>query len=231
MTNYQNSSDLYIEVTNKAFKLSPNIVSKQPYLSDKWKTEKVFRVHLFLSGIYLLFDLHKNPHYQLPTKMRRIFDNDAKEKHTVVTDITTDTFEVPKSIFHYTNKSQLYQKHVQPHLNKFKLNNIIDLLDKKAICSRGNIAYNYGWHTMNFNFQGKINIPGHSKISALDQDTMKLMTKLTHLAFSTQVEPIPFATNPSCTQEFANELFLLNKTKKTPIPPKSTTFLNLSPTQ
>ena len=67
MEDFENTADLYIEVTKPSFKLAPNIVSKELHLSDKWSTNRVYRIHPLLAGTYLIFDLHKNPHYQLPT--------------------------------------------------------------------------------------------------------------------------------------------------------------------
>ena len=82
--------DLYIEVTRTGFKMRPSDVSKEEYLSDKWHTDMVYRITPFPSGTYLLYNLHKNPHYQLPQSMRSTFDRKAQEKNVTVTTITND---------------------------------------------------------------------------------------------------------------------------------------------
>ena len=47
MNQHTNRPDLYIEVTSKSFKILPNIVIQQEYLSDKWISEKVCCIHPF----------------------------------------------------------------------------------------------------------------------------------------------------------------------------------------
>ena len=211
----QDTSDLYIEVTSENFKCSPNIVTKEAYLSDKWKTTKVYRLHPFPSGIYLIFDLHRNPHYQLPTTARLEFDELAKKKKIKVIDIDTHTCEFPQEIYHYADSSPAFTQHVQTHINNIDFNAIIELLDKeKRPCNRGNIAKNFGWQCMNFKFNQTLNIPGRSEITELDRSVMRIMTIVLQSSFSTRLDIMPFGTDKKRTMEFANQLYFFDTKDK-----------------
>lgn len=215
MERLKQTSDLYIEITSDKFKVSPNIVSKESYLSDKWKTTKVFRLHPFICGTYLIFDLHRNPHYQLPTTARLEFDKQARKKKIEVIDITTHTCEFPQEIFHYSDSSPIFKQHVQSHINNIDFNAIIDLLDKeKKPCNRGNIAKNFGWQCMNFKFNQTLNIPGRSEITPLDRSVMRIMTMALQSIFSTRLDIIPFQTDKKRTIEFANQLYYFDTEDK-----------------
>ena len=177
MEPYKYSPDLYIEITSNAFKSSPNQVLQQSYLHDSWYTKKVYRIQPFEAGIYLLFNLHRNPHYHLPVSMREKFDVSAKKKSIPTVDISEQFSIYPNELYHYSSHSSLFRNKISPLLDKLHLSEIIMLLDNKSVCNRGNIAHNIGWHTLNFEFQGQINIPSHSNITDLDKSTLKILTK------------------------------------------------------
>ena len=77
---------------------------------DKWISEKVFRIHPFQSGVYLLYDLHKNPHYHLPTNMRNCYNKKADQKGIKVIDVNTDSYICPDQLYHFSNESTTFKK-------------------------------------------------------------------------------------------------------------------------
>ena len=100
----------------------------------------------------------------------------------------------------------MFKRNILPYVYKLKLSDIISILDNKKICNRGNIAHNFGWHSMNFRSQGQINIPCHSITSSTEKDILKNMTFIMRQVFTNQVHPIPFSTNKRRTLQFANQL-------------------------
>ena len=58
--------DLYIEDTKTPFRVAAAKVQNEEYLSNLWKTKKNYCIPSSKAGIYLLYNLHKNPHYHLP---------------------------------------------------------------------------------------------------------------------------------------------------------------------
>ena len=210
-----NTPDLYIEITSNKFKTSSNSVYQQSYLHESWDTQRVYRLHPFQSGVYLLYDLHKNPHYQLPITFRKEFDLHARRKNIPVIDICTGTYTEQNEIYHFSSESKIYQRNIFPYFSNLEVNDIISLLDKQHINKRGNYAHNIGWHTLNFKFQGQINIPSHSEVNEMDQKYFRLLTKcLKSLLYDIQIEPQPFHTNIQRTKEFANQLTELNNDSK-----------------
>ena len=102
------SPDLYIEITSNSFKSSPNLVYQQDFLHDTWDTQRVYRLHPFQSGVYLLYDLHKNPHYQLPIEKRNEFNMKAKKKNIPVIDVSQPTFSKAQEFYHFSNLSLIH---------------------------------------------------------------------------------------------------------------------------
>ena len=86
------------------------------------------------------------------------------------------------------------------------ISKIISILDNKKIRYRGNIAYNIGWHSLNFRFDGKMNIPCHSNLSSIEKDILKNMSFLMKQVFSNKIHPLPFYTNKKRIYQFANKL-------------------------
>lgn len=212
---HPSGSDLYIEFTGDDFKMKPSDVMQEHFLSAKWKTEKAYRIIPFQSGTYLIYDLHKNPHYQLPQSMRSSFNQKAKQLNIPVTTIKNDVYEEKNTIYHYSSQSQIYEQHVNPHIKSFCLEDIILMLDEEKESRRGNFAKTVGWHSLNFVADEKrnISIPGRTaNITTLDKNTMKIMTIIMKTLYS-NITPAPFATNTKRTKEWANELVLIDHTE------------------
>ena len=214
MDPYLAAPDLYVEITSDEFRCSPKHTPLHSYLHPNWYTKRVYRIHPFQSGIYLLFDLHKNPHYQLPTNDRDKFNTIARKRKIHVFDVSNFSYSIPNEIYHYANTSTIYKHSVQPLIPSIDFMKIIDLLDNKIICSRGNIAHNVGWHTLNFKFQGTINVPCHSTVTDLDKSNFKMLTKCFKKVFRNVINPLPFSTDPKRTREFANKLMHINCSKQ-----------------
>ena len=125
--------DLYIEVTKKNFKHSPDKVMKQCYLSKTWTTEKVYRIPSFYTGTYLIIDLHKNPHNKCAE-----FDDLVKTKRYIkfLVEVTKGTFEVPNEIYHYCGESKEYMDTIEYLRYDFELNKVIDMVQKEATVSK-----------------------------------------------------------------------------------------------
>lgn len=212
MSSHDVIPDFYMEVTSNKFKSSPNLVYQQSYLHESWDTQRVYRLHPFNSGIYLLYDLHKNPHYQLPISKRVEFNSEAKEKNIPVIDITKDTFMKPLEIYHFSESSEIYVKAILPLVSALNFDDIIKLLETKSSNKRGNIAHNVGWHTLNFQFQGQVHIPSHSDVNEFDKKHFRLLTNcLKSILKDVSIEPKPFHTNSQRRNEFANHLTQLNE--------------------
>lgn len=214
MDPYLYAPDFYIEITSEKFRCSPKHIHLHSYLDTDWHTKRVYRIHPFQSGIYLLFDLHKNPHYQLPVNIRDKFNNTARNRDIPIFDVSNSSYSIHDEVFHYSNTSSIYEQSIRPLLCNFPFTKIIEVLDQKPVCSRGNIAHNIGWHTMNFRFQGKINIPCHSIVTDLDKSLLRLLTKCLQNSIQNKIDPMPFGTNPKRTRDFANKLLEINSTSQ-----------------
>ena len=94
--------------------MRPDKVMLEQYLSPKWKTRHAYRIPCTTSGCYLVYDLHKNPYYQLHTIVRLQYNDVAQQKEIPVTTISQDTFEVPNKIYHYTSNSNIFKTHITP---------------------------------------------------------------------------------------------------------------------
>ena len=199
--------DLYIEVTKKNFKHSPDKVMEQCYLSNTWTTEKVYRIPSFYTGTYLIMDLHKNPHYMLYHNKRAEFDDLVQTKrHIKLVEVTKGAFEVPNEIYHYCGESKEYMDTIEYLRDDFELNKVIDMLQKEATVSkRGNWAKTIGWYGSNYTFDGENSIPKHSSISSFDSKILQLMTKVMVDLYSSKEEPLPFHSSTR-TKLFAEEL-------------------------
>ena len=200
------SPDFYIEITSDKFNCPSNDVYNQEYLHEDWNTQHVYRIHPCSSGVYLLYDLHKNPHYHLHKSERDAFNSKASQQKVPIVNVCDPIFSVDKEIHFVSNEANVFKENIQPLIKEIDITSIINLLDSKDVCKRGNIAYNVGWHTLSFQFQGQINIPTHSNISKLDSDTFMFLTKCLHTSFRSNINPYPYSTNKKRSLEFANEL-------------------------
>jgi len=136
--------DFIFEITNDDFRMHPDFVVDQSYLSDKWSTNHIYCLPPFEEGTYLVYDLHKNPHYQLSQDKRMVFEERAKVKSVPITDITTDCFEVLNNIHHYGIKSSVFKTHVSPNKDSFWIDKVIVLLDNTNVNKHGNHAISKG---------------------------------------------------------------------------------------
>mmetsp|Transcript_17362 Transcript_17362/g.26537 ORF Transcript_17362/g.26537 Transcript_17362/m.26537 type:complete len:114 (-) Transcript_17362:66-407(-) len=66
-----NLPDIYFEQTNHTFKCSSMTVKRSGGLSTNWTTTCLTRVEQGYMGLYLAWDLHKQPHYMLLRTKRR----------------------------------------------------------------------------------------------------------------------------------------------------------------
>ena len=217
-----NIPDLYLEITTKDFKMRPDKVMLEQYLSPKWKTRHAYRIPCTTSGCYLVYDLHKNPHYQLHTSERLQYNDVAQQKEIPVTTISQDTFEVPNEIYHYTSDSNIFKTHITPMESDFFINNVIHLLDKcKEPCKRGNLARSFGWHGLSYKFGEILNLPTRSKISVLDKNILRTMTKLVHTIYHGKLHPVPFFNNTPRAKDFSNALLQFDSFGKKSDPPNT----------
>ena len=157
-----NFPDIYFEFTSEDFSVAPNNIREEgQHLCDLWETKRMFRISGFHAGCYLAYDLHKTPHYQRPYNMRSMIENVAREKGVTMEKVDTTVFEEKDYLYHYSEKSFIYKQYVHPRINEFKLNHVIQMLDKISVCSRGNVAKSIGWRSLDYkyNTDDKINIP------------------------------------------------------------------------
>ena len=136
--------DFIFEITNDDFRMHPDFVVDQSYLSDKWSTNHIYCLPPFEEGTYLVHDLIKNPHCQLSQDKRMVFEERAKVKSVPITDITTDCFEVLNNIHHYGIKSSVFKTHVSPNKDSFWIDKVIVLLDNTNVNKHGNHAISKG---------------------------------------------------------------------------------------
>ena len=116
--------DLYFEIIDSKFKSKPDVIPTEEPLCPRWNTVKCIRVPPFESGTYLVYDLHKNPHYQLPRDNRVDYDDKAREKDVDVQHITAEEFELPGIMYHYGNNSNVFQQYISPHIKDFHMDKV-----------------------------------------------------------------------------------------------------------
>ena len=121
----KNLPDFIIEVTSNNFRKGSKTVMDSSYLSNNWETLKIYRIPPFLAGTYLLYDLHKNPHYMLNHNQRKQFQKQTNSKNIEIYDVIQSTTEIKNEIYHYTHESNVYKQHVLPYEKEFCLPQII----------------------------------------------------------------------------------------------------------
>ena len=90
------SPDFYIEITSDKFNCPSNDVYNQEYLHEDWNTQHVYRIHPCSSGVYLLYDLHKNPHYHLHRRERDSYNLKASKQKIPIINVCDPIFSVDK---------------------------------------------------------------------------------------------------------------------------------------
>lgn len=204
-------SDMYIEITDEKFQMGAGRVKKESFLSDEWKTLHIYRIPSYLSGTYLMFNLHKNPHYSLPFSRRNEIEIKAKAKQVDILNIPKSDFVVPDEIYHFSNDSTTYKQYILPHKAKFKLDYVINFLDdKKKKGDRGNYAKQVGWHNTSLLGDKKLSTPIRSKINSFDKSILGLMTNVMKNIYKDKIEDIPFSINARRGKEFAQVLMDCN---------------------
>ena len=154
-----NFHDMYLEITDHDFKFRPKDILKLPFLSDEWVTERMYRLPSYLAGTYLMFDLHKNPHYQLSFNQRENVELKARDKEIPLIEIPKEDFEIENDIYHYSNETSIFKQFIESFKKDFELEHVINFLDKQKVCGRGNHAKSIGWRNNSLKFQIKLAIP------------------------------------------------------------------------
>ena len=202
-----NLPDMYIEITTEDFKKRPERILTSKYLCDSWTTETLYRIPSFAAGTYLMYNLHKNPHYQLPFSERSRLEKRAKEKNVKVTEVATTDFEVPNQLYHYSNETETFKEIVDERKEDFDLPYVIRMLDETGPPSkRGNYAKSVGWRNNSYKFQNTLNIPVRSVITSFDKKILSLMTNIMSLIYEKKLSSIPFAENKRRHDEFSQLL-------------------------
>ena len=212
-TNIKEEPDLYFEFTDNHFKYNHDLMKTSSYLSNKWTTTHVYRLPPFRAGAYLVYDLHKTPHYQLLQSERSIFNTKAKQKKISVTTLSNHTTEIPSQIYHYSNESPIFKEHIKPKMKQFQIEKVLDMIKKgKNDIRRGNTAQSFGWHTMNYGkFNNFMSTPGTSDINDTQNEVLKTLTEVYLSIFEKKIDNAPFTTNSTRTKEFANTLAFQKK--------------------
>ena len=108
---------MYFEST-QGFKMRPADVKKEEHFCSKWKTLHLYRLESGDAGTYLAFNLHYRPHYQYDVKDRERIKREAKMKGINYKFSNKSKFERKDNLYHYTDDSKEYQKHVKPLLDR-----------------------------------------------------------------------------------------------------------------
>ena len=200
--------DFYVEDTTVSFRLASKKVQAEEYLSDKWDTRTIYCIPGGNAGSYLIYNLHRNPHFHLQPTMREQVKKKAKKKNVPFITIEDDSFAKKNVIYHDTEFSTYYKENVAPIVEKMDLEAIVHRLSKETINTRGNIAINFGWNNHNFVTKGGINLPRNDILSDFDKTFVKLMTRAYKNMYASRIVDAPFTTNPERTKRYANILAL-----------------------
>ena len=202
-----NLDDFYIERTVSSCTLSKKtVLESEGCLSNRWRTKKIYCISPSNAGIYLLYNLHKNPHYHLQQKERSSVQQKAKDLGVPFV-LLDDKFYVEEGIIHHhTHLSSLYKQKVSPVISELDLDGIISKLSKQEICDRGNIALTFGWKHNSFVKSDGVNVPCNDVLDELDCSVLKIMTKAYMSAYGHNIANAPFTTNETRIREYANQL-------------------------
>ena len=201
--------DMHMEDTTEDFKVSPNKVNEETYLSSKWNTKTIYGIPGSNAGVYLLYNLHKNPHYHLSQDERVQVKKKATSKGVTFKMATTPNYEIPDKIYHYTHESKEFENKILPIKNQFRIPEIISMLKQESISSRGNIAKSIGWKSISYEHHSEyhINIPKHDKLNELQKEIFKVMTKTFIAIFQPKLgTKTPFIKDPYRIMKYANWL-------------------------
>lgn len=202
-----NNDDFYIESTNHSCRLSKkDVVESEGYLSCRWRTKKIYCIPPSKAGIYLLYNLHKNPHYHLRHKERSSVIKKSKELGVPFVLLDKESYVEEGKIHHHTDSSSLYKEKISPVVTKLDLDVIVSKLSKKEICDRGNIAVTFGWKNNAFVKKDGVNIPRNDSLDEFDKTVLMIMTKSYMNAYGDNIANAPFTTNENRTRQYANQL-------------------------
>ena len=204
--------DLYIEDTITPFKVSPANVQNEVYLSKLWKTKKIYCIPSSKAGIYLLYNLHKNPHYHLPYAKRS--DVQAKSGNLKVPFVLVDkkTYAEEGIIYHDTHLSAKYKKHIQPIIKEMDLDGVIKKLEVQKRNKRGNIAITFGWKHNCFVPKQGINIPFNDTLDEFDRKILKQMTQAYINSYGATIPDAPYTINKERIKNYADQLVKIGTT-------------------
>ena len=204
--------DFYVEDTTASFRLAPKKVQREEYLSDLWDTKTIYCIPGGSAGSYLIYNLHRNPHFHLQPSMRTVVKKKAKERNVPFITIGDCSFEKENVIYHDTEQSSYYKDNISPIVEKMDLQAIICRLSKNEINKRGNIAINFGWSNHNYVPKDGINLPRNDLLSDFDRTIIQLMTKAYKNMYASRIVDAPFTTDPERTKRYANLLALVDST-------------------
>ena len=114
--------DMYFEST-KNFKKRPCDVKKKDHFCSDWTTSSLYCIESGESGTYLVYDLHKRPHYQYNVQDRSRIKKEAEANGIRYRFSKKPKFVDAGNLYHYTNESQKYKDIMNPLVNKFDLDN------------------------------------------------------------------------------------------------------------
>ena len=188
------------------------------YLSKKWETLKIYRSPPFLAGTYLLYHLHKNPHYMLSHNQRKQLQKEANSKNIEICDVIQSTTEIKNEIYHYIHESNVYKQHILPYEKEFCLPQIIEKLKaEEKISKRGSWAINKGLQGQNMTFQHIMTVPRYTPLSDLDRKIFNAMTKIVFSIYTKKLEVVPFTGHQERRELLAQHLMKESTTQGTPL--------------
>ena len=199
--------DFYIEDTQSPFRVQPGKVQKEEYLSKSWKTKRIYCIPASKAGIYLLYNLHKNPHYHLSCGKRT--EVQAKSANLNVPFVLVDkkSYSEKEIIYHDAHVSSRYKNDIQPIILKMDLDGVIEKLAKEdTICKRGNIAINFGWKHQSFVPNKGINIPFNDTLDEFDRKILKQMTQAYLSSYGATIPDALYTKNEERTKNYADQL-------------------------
>ena len=82
-----NLPDVYVEKTPVSFSTSPQRVKLCGGLSKRWSTLCVYRLIMHIAGAFVVYNLHRSPHYQEDRNRRNFINARAKTVGADVVDV------------------------------------------------------------------------------------------------------------------------------------------------
>ena len=208
----KNLDDFYIEDSKTPFRVAAAKVQNEEYLSNLWKTKKIYCIPSSKAGIYLLYNLHRNPHYHLPHAVRS--NVQSKSANLGVPFVLVDKKSYTKKgiIYHDTHLSPKYQN-IESIIKEMDLKGVIKkLATVPKTNKRGNIAITFGWQNHNFVPNQGINIPFNDTLDGFDRKIVKQMTQAYLSSYGAAIPDAPFTTNKQRTRNYADQLVKIGTT-------------------